>query len=57
MNEKEFINWVKGYTQGVHTYSASPKQWEHLKEVLQTVGKTSHADYSTGNWVINHTWE
>tara|TARA_B110000977_G_C11037127_1_gene477501 strand:- start:930 stop:1148 length:219 start_codon:yes stop_codon:yes gene_type:complete len=57
MTENEFIKWVKGYTEGVHEFSASPKQWQHLKEVLKTVGKTSYADYSTGNWVMSHTWE
>ena len=57
MNEKEFINWLKGFTSGVHHYNITPSQWDYLKEVLETVGKTSYLDYSTGNWVMNHTWE
>ena len=57
MNEKEFVVWLKGFTSGVHHYNISPKQWDKLKEVLQTVGSSNIADYSTGNWVMNHTWE
>ena len=57
MTEKEFIDWLKGFTSGVHHYNISPAQWDYLKEVLETVGKTSFVDYSTGNWVMNHTWE
>ena len=57
MTEKEFIDWIKGFTSGVHHYNVTPKQWDYLKEVLQTVGKTSYVDYSTGNWTMNHSWE
>ena len=57
MNEKEFVNWLRGFTSGVHHYSISPAQWDHLKEVLNTVGNSNVADYSTGNWTLNHTWE
>ena len=57
MNEKEFVNWIRGFTPGVHHYNITPKQWDYLKEVLSTVGTSNIADYSTGNWVMNHTWE
>ena len=57
MNEKEFINWLKGFTSGVHHYNISPSQWDYLKEVLKTVRTENIADYSTGNWEMNHTWE
>jgi len=57
MNEKEFVQWLRGFVEGVHHYNLTPKQWDHLKEVLETVGKTTSADYSTGNWTFNHTWE
>ena len=57
MNEKEFVDWLRGFVSGVHHYSITPAQWDYLKEVLETVGKTSYADYSTGNWVMNTTWE
>jgi len=57
MNEKEFIDWLRGFTKGVHHYNITPAQWDNLKEVLDTVGKPKYADYSTGNWKMNHTWE
>ena len=57
MNEKEFVDWLRGFVSGVHHYSITPAQWDYLKEVLETVGKTSYADYSTGNWVMNNSWE
>lgn len=57
MDEKDFVQWLRGFVEGVHHYNLTPKQWDHLKEVLKTVGNTSSADYSTGNWTLNHTWE
>ena len=57
MNEKEFVDWLRGFTSGVHHYNVSPAQWDYLKEKLNTVGVTNIADYSTGNWKMNHTWE
>lgn len=57
MTDKEFVQWLRGFVEGVHHYNLTPKQWDHLKEVLETVGKTTSADYSTGNWTLNHTWE
>ena len=57
MNEKDFVQWLRGFAEGVHHYNMTPKQWDHLKEVLETVGKTTSADYTTGNWTLNHQWE
>ena len=57
MSEKEFINWLRGFTSGVHDYNISPKDWDYLKEVLNTVGSSNIVDYSIGNWVMNHSWE
>ena len=57
MNEKQFIDWLRGFTSGVHHYNITPAKWDYLKEVLETVGKDSIVNYSTGNWVMNHTWE
>ena len=37
MTEKEFIDWIKGYVDGVHPYSASPKQWQYLKEKVNSI--------------------
>ena len=45
MTEKEFIDWLRGFTQGVHHYNLTPKQWDYLKETLLSVGKESNMSY------------
>ena len=45
MTEKEFIDWLRGFTQGVHHYNLTPKQWDYLKETLLSVGKESYSSY------------
>jgi hypothetical protein len=37
MTSKEFVIWLKGFTDGVHEYSITPKQWDYLKEKLAEV--------------------
>jgi hypothetical protein len=37
MSNQEFILWLKGFTEGVHEYNITPKQWDLLKEKLATV--------------------
>jgi len=37
MTSKEFIIWLKGFTEGVHEYSVTPKQWDLLKQKLEEV--------------------
>jgi hypothetical protein len=37
MNSKEFILWLKGFTEGVHEYNITPKKWDALKDTLATV--------------------
>lgn len=46
MTEKEFIDWLRGFTQGVHHYNLTPKQWDYLKETLLTVNKKSNNPYT-----------
>jgi hypothetical protein len=45
MTEKEFIDWLRGFTQGVHHYNLTPKQWDYLKETLLSVGKNPYSSY------------
>ena len=45
MTEKEFIDWLHGFTEGVHHYNLTPKQWDYLKETLLSVGKESNSSY------------
>jgi hypothetical protein len=37
MNSQEFVIWLKGFTEGVHTYNVTPKQWDLMKEKLAEV--------------------
>ena len=37
MTSKEFVQWLKGFTEGVHEYAITPKQWDLLKERLNEV--------------------
>ena len=37
MTSKEFIFWLKGFTEGVHEFNVTPKQWDILKEKLEKV--------------------
>ena len=37
MKSKEFILWLKGFTEGVHDFNITPKQWDLLKEKLANV--------------------
>jgi len=64
MTSKEFVIWLKGFTEGVHDFNITPKQWDLLKEELAKVndqaypfgtpnGTTSSTTYSTNgtpNW-------
>jgi len=37
MTSEEFVLWLKGFTEGVHEYNITPKQWDLLKERLDQV--------------------
>ncbi len=37
MTSKEFVLWLKGFTEGVHEFNVTPKQWDTLKEQLEQV--------------------
>ena len=37
MTSKEFVIWLKGFTDGVHEFNITPKQWDTLKEKLEQV--------------------
>ena len=52
MTSKEFVLWLQGFTQGVHEYNISPKQWDALKVKLSEVNDESsynkHPPYVDG---------
>lgn len=37
MTSKEFVIWLKGFTEGVHEFNVTPKQWDTLKDKLAEV--------------------
>ena len=37
MTSKEFVLWLNGFTEGVHEFNITPKQWDILKEKLAEV--------------------
>ena len=37
MTSKEFVLWLKGFTDGVHEFNITPKQWDMLKDKLEQV--------------------
>lgn len=56
MNKLQFFDWIKGFTQGVHHYNISPKQWDYLKQVLAEVQTTENRYIIDNNiWNTNHT--
>jgi hypothetical protein len=67
MTSKEFIIWLKGFTEGVHEYNVTPKQWDLLKEKLEEVNDHPYSisvgtggfgtpTFATGsNWAFYNT--
>ena len=37
MTSSEFILWLRGFTEGVHDFNVTPKQWDIMKEKLAEV--------------------
>ena len=37
MTSKEFVIWLKGFTDACNDFTATPKQWDRIKEVLDEV--------------------
>ena len=45
MTEKEFVEWFRGFSEGVHHYNITPKQWDYVKEKLSSVGSKEKNSY------------
>lgn len=37
MTSQEFVMWLKGFTEACNDLTATPKQWDRIKEVLEKV--------------------
>ena len=53
MTSKEFVIWLKGFTDGVHEFNITPKQWDYLKEKLAEVNDGT--PIGEGGWGIPNT--
>ena len=51
MTSQEFVIWLKGFTEGVHEYNITPKQWDLLKEKLAEVDDNT---IPIGGVIIDH---
>jgi hypothetical protein len=57
MTSKEFVLWLKGFTDGVHEFNITPKQWDLLKEKLEQVSdeKLIGTPIGEGGWGTPNT--
>jgi len=37
MTSRDFVIWMKGFTEACNDFTATPKQWDRIKEVLYEV--------------------
>ena len=51
MTSKEFVLWLKGFTDGVHEFAITPKQWDYLKEKLAEVDDNT---IPMGGVIVDH---
>ena len=58
MTSKEFILWLKGFTEGVHEFNITPKQWDILKEKLEQVSDEERigTPIGMGGWGTPNTF-
>jgi hypothetical protein len=52
MNAKEFVIWLRGFTKACNDYTATPKQWDHIKEMLEEV-EDDHQYFVKANGLHN----
>jgi hypothetical protein len=58
MTSKEFVIWLKGFTEGVHEFNITPKQWDNLKEKLAEVSDEERIGTAigVGGWGTPNTF-
>lgn len=53
MTSPEFVIWLKGFMEACNDYTATPKQWDRIREVLYEVEDpedNSQIDEEIDNW-------
>lgn len=56
MTSKEFVIWLKGFTEACNDFTATPKQWDRIKEVLNEVedyNDNPGLDEAVDSWHLN----
>jgi hypothetical protein len=56
MNSTEFIHWLRGFTEGCHEYSPTPKQWDLLKERLAEVCDDEEFEETPGMFEVHRDY-
>jgi len=61
MISRDFVIWLRGFTEACNDYTATPKQWDHIKEVLNEVqdyndnpGIDEEIDDYYPSWMTRH---
>ena len=49
MTSQEFVIWMKGFMEACNDFTATPKQWDRIKEVLSSVNDHSSSIYTYSN--------
>jgi hypothetical protein len=48
MTSQEFVIWLKGFTEGVHEFNITPKQWDLMKDKLEQVSDKASIEFPFG---------
>jgi hypothetical protein len=48
MTSSEFVIWLKGFTEACNDFTATPEQWDRIKEVLDEVSDNKGVSIGTG---------
>jgi hypothetical protein len=48
MTSQEFVIWLRGFTEGVHDFNVTPKQWDIMKEKLAEVSDEPQIGFPFG---------
>ena len=53
MTANEFVIWLKGFTEACNDLTATPKQWDRIKEVLDEVEDDQDIDEEVDDYRSN----
>ena len=54
MTSSEFVIWLKGFTEACNDFTATPEQWDRIKEVLDGVSDNKSISIGTsGTGILN----